>query len=229
MGCTSLTNKTNKQINNLSIFQANMSSMYNSAPKKKNDDDCYSIAGMDESKLVVCKRGTAGGRTATQEVARMYKVHNYLLGKGAFGRVYLAESKMNRESKYAIKIVPLKSISEPTKKQLEEELAILNKLDHPYVAKYERAFQDENYIYIIMTLITGQVLLNEMEEKGKFEEADAAHLFWKILSGISHIHSCNVIHRDIKPENIMIDENKEPIIIDFGLSKDASDPCMVLQ
>lgn len=67
-----------------------------------------------------------------------------------------------------------------------------------------------------------------MEEKGKYEEAEAAYLFWKILSGISHMHSCNVIHRDLKPENIMIDENVEPIIIDFGLSKDASDPCLVL-
>ena len=80
-----------------------------------------------------------------------------------------------------------------------------------------------------MTLITGQILLNELEEKGKYEEDEAAQLFWKILSGISHIHSCNVIHRDIKPENIMIDENNEPVIIDFGLSKDSSDPCMVLK
>lgn len=76
-----------------------------------------------------------------------------MLGAGAFGRVYLAESKMNKENKFAIKIIPLKFISEATQQQMREELAILNKLDHPYVAKYERAFEDENYIYIVMTLI----------------------------------------------------------------------------
>lgn len=42
----------------------------------------------------------------------------------------------------------------------------------------------------------------------------------KILIAINHIHSVGIIHRDLKPANIMIDENGEPIIIDFGLSKD---------
>ena len=78
-----------------------------------------------------------------------------MLGAGAFGRVYLAESKRNSAAKYAIKIVPLKHVSEDVKDQMQEELFILNKLDHPYVAKYEQAFQDENHIYIIMTLIKG--------------------------------------------------------------------------
>ena len=45
-----------------------------------------------------------------------------MLGAGAFGRVYLAESKMNKASKFAIKIVPLKNISESTKDQMREEL-----------------------------------------------------------------------------------------------------------
>lgn len=151
-----------------------------------------------------------------------------MLGAGAFGRVYLAESKRNSNAKFAIKIIPLKNIDDATKDQMREELCILNKLDHPYVAKYEQAFEDDNYIYIVMTHITGQVLFNEMEEVGRYSEAEAAQLFWKILSGVSHIHSCNIIHRDLKPENIMVDENREPIIIDFGLSKDSSDPCMKL-
>jgi len=168
------------------------------------------------------------GRTATEEVLRLYIVHDYLLGAGAFGRVYLAESKMNKSAKYAIKIMPLKRVNDETKAQLREELVVLNKLDHPYVAKYEQAFEDEKYIYIVMTHITGQVLFKELEEVGRYSEADAARLFFKILQGLSHIHSVGIVHRDVKPENIMIDENSEPIIIDFGLSKDHNDKTSVL-
>ena len=68
-------------------------------------------------------------------------------------------------------------------------------------------------------------MLDMLEEVGRFEEDEAARLFYKILTGLHHIHSCNVIHRDIKPENIMIEDGNEPIIIDFGLSIDSSDPC----
>ena len=156
MGCTTIeTGKSTTRHSNFSIFKHTGNSVISNLDRNR-EDDCYCIAGMNSNKVTVCKHGalgTSSGRTATQEVARLYKVHDQMLGAGAFGRVYLAESKMNKENKFAIKIVPLKSIGEEVKEQMREELQILNKLDHPYVAKYERAFEDENYIYIIMTLI----------------------------------------------------------------------------
>ena len=77
--------------------------MFVKDPKEKS----YNIAALqDDNKVTICKRkANAGGRTATEEVARLYKVHNYLLGAGAFGRVYLAESKRNKDAKYAVMLV----------------------------------------------------------------------------------------------------------------------------
>ena len=52
----------------------------------------------------------------------------------------------------------------------------------------------------------------------------------KILSGVNHIHTQDVIHRDLKPDNILIDrETEEPILVDFGLSKDYKDSTIVLR
>ena len=132
------------------------------------------------------------------------------------------------QEKYAVKVVELEGLSESVSEQIQEELTIMSKLDHRYVAKLERAYRDQHYIYIVMKLINGTVLLNEIEERGFFSEVEAAKLLSKILEGIQHMHSRNIIHRDLKPENIMLDQNSDPVIIDFGLSKDSSDPCTVL-
>lgn len=160
--------------------------------------------------------------TATQEVQRLYTVHDNLLGKGAFGHVYTASSKNKKSNKFAIKIVQTENMDEETKEQMREELHVLNKLDHPYVAKYEESFEDDRYIYIIMANIRGQHLMKDVEgaEDPRYGEEKSRALMFKLLNAIHHIHTQGIIHRDLKPENIMIDELGDPVVIDFGLSKD---------
>ena len=73
-----------------------------------------------------------------------------------------------------------------------------------------------------MEYIEGQDLFQFLEEKGNLPEKEVAKIFYKILLALDHIHSLGVIHRDLKLENIMIDEDENPKIIDFGLSKDTN-------
>ena len=73
-----------------------------------------------------------------------------------------------------------------------------------------------------MEYIEGQDLFQFLEEKGNLPEIEVAKIFYKILLALDHIHSQGVIHRDLKLENIMIDEDENPKIIDFGLSKDTN-------
>jgi calcium-dependent protein kinase len=94
-------------------------------------------------------------KNATAEVRRYYNVDDFLLGQGAFGKVFRASSKTDANAKYAIKILPMTTLSESTKLQMEQEITVLAKLDHAYIAKYAQSFQDEKYIYIIMPLIDG--------------------------------------------------------------------------
>lgn len=97
---------------------------------------------------------------------------------------------------------------------------MLYKLDHPFICQYIESFEDKKYMYIIMEFCPGTTLLNRLEKKGLFTEREAAQLMYKVIEGLNHIHVSDVVHRDIKPDNIMIGENGDPKIIDFGLSKD---------
>ena len=134
--------------------------------------------------------------------------------------MYLAESKGDSNVQFAVKIMTVKDMDPGTKAQLRDELKILCKLDHPYMVQYIESFEDEKYIYIIMEFCRGKELLSRLEEVGKYKEHEAAHMVFRIIEGLNHIHSISVVHRDLKPENIIIDDNGEPKIIDFGLSKD---------
>jgi serine/threonine protein kinase len=84
-----------------------------------------------------CKHdAVARKKNATKEIRRLYKVNDHLLGSGSFGKVYLGHSKENENVKFAIKVLQLKNVSKTLREQMHEELLVLCKLDHPYIAQY---------------------------------------------------------------------------------------------
>lgn len=101
-------------------------------PEKRKDEEVHYIAD------------------ATKEVRRLYNVQQKLLGAGAFGKVYLAESREDAKIKFAIKILNTRKMNPQLVNQMQNELKILYKLDHPYICNYIESFEDDKNIYIIM-------------------------------------------------------------------------------
>ena len=124
-----------------------------SEPKKKDPRDRkqnFSVlqtksqfeAGIEKIKPERLDNGTLLVRTknATAEVRRYYEVQDYLLGEGAFGKVFMANSIGDKTAKFAIKVMPVANLTEATREQMEQEIDVLNKLDHAYVCKYQHSF-----------------------------------------------------------------------------------------
>ena len=104
---------------------------------------------------------------------------------------------------------------------IKEEVKILTKLDHPNIVKYYETYDDEKYIYLVMEYIGGGELFEKIAEQKNqtFTENVAREYLQKLIGACHHMHAQGIVHRDIKPENIMLSDNNEVKLIDFGLSK----------
>ncbi|XP_071687972.1 serine/threonine-protein kinase Aurora-3-like [Rutidosis leptorrhynchoides] len=140
------------------------------------------------------------------------------LGKGKFGRVYLArESK----SKYivALKVIFKEQIEKyRLQHQLKREMVIQTSLRHPHVLRLYGWFHDAERIFMILEYAHGGELYGELRRSGHFPEEQAATYIASLTQALTYCHKKNVIHRDIKPENLLLDHEGRLKIADFGWS-----------
>ena len=145
------------------------------------------------------------------------------LGRGAFGRVLLAEAKIYNKL-YALKIISKQSIrTNADKTQAKAERDILHAMSysnpHPFTSGLKFAFQSENNLYLGMDFLPGGNLRELIKRHKVLPEKWVQFYSSELVLALAHLHSINVLYRDIKPHNVMIDGKGHVIIIDFGLSK----------
>ena len=158
-----------------------------------------------------------------------------LLGKGSFGEVYLSTKRGKREF-FATKKMNRSQADQPSiRKYFENEIRILDSLNHPNIVKLEELKQTKDYYYIVMEYINGGSLTDCLKIYQKsfgrpFPEEIVQYLMNQIVDAIRYIHSKKVIHRDLKLDNIMVsfdnDNDKANLnmmrakvkIIDFGFA-----------
>ncbi|CAI2366758.1 unnamed protein product [Moneuplotes crassus] len=151
-----------------------------------------------------------------------YHISPKVLGAGGFGKVFLAKLVDDPESKFAIKALN-KRHNKMKFADVKKEIEFLQKLDHKHIIKYFEAFQDRKYVYIVTEYCPNGDLFdyikNEVSENGSFKENEACKIMRTLLKTVNYLHSMNIAHLDIKPENIMLGEDKNLKLIDFGISK----------
>ena len=142
------------------------------------------------------------------------------IGKGTFGKVKLAYSTIrNPQKKYACKILEQSNMKEKDdKKRCHREMSILLQMNHRNVIKTNEIISDSSRYYIIMDYCEKGELFNHIVEQQHFDEEKSAFYYYQLISGVEYIHSKNICHRDLKPENLLLNEEGELKIIDFGLS-----------
>jgi serine/threonine-protein kinase len=140
-----------------------------------------------------------------------------LVARSGMASIYEATDRRTGQT-VAIKIPHPEMESDPIffeRFQREEEIG--KKLDHPGVMKVF-ANPDRHDPYIVMEWVPGRLLREIIAETHKMPPERAIKIVVNICKALDHIHSHGVIHRDLKPDNIMVDENDNIKIIDFGIS-----------
>ncbi|KAL2514988.1 Serine/threonine-protein kinase Aurora-3 [Forsythia ovata] len=140
------------------------------------------------------------------------------LGKGKFGRVYLAREI---KSKYivALKVIFKEQIEKyRLHHQLRREMEIQTSLRHPNVLRLHGWFHDAERIFFILEYAHGGELYKELRKSGHLSERQAATYIASLTQALAYCHEKHVIHRDIKPENLLLDHEGQLKIADFGWS-----------
>ncbi|GJW94294.1 CBL-interacting serine/threonine-protein kinase 7-like protein [Tanacetum coccineum] len=141
-----------------------------------------------------------------------------LLGRGSFAKVYHGRSLID-DSQVAVKVIEKPSIADPTMEPLLiREVAAMRRLNHPNILKLHEVLATKTKIYLVMELAIGGELFSQLSRRGKMKESTARHYFQQIVSTLNFCHQNGVAHRDLKPQNLLLDENGNLKISDFGLS-----------
>ena len=145
-----------------------------------------------------------------------------ILGEGGMSVVYTAMQE-HPHRKVAIKVLRGGIFSPTAVKRFHQEVEILGKLDHPWIAKiYDAGVHDDGNgatPYYVMEHVENAKELTNFLEEATLERREVLKLFAMITSAVEHGHHRGIVHRDLKPGNILIDKKGEPKIIDFGVAR----------
>ncbi|CAA0830584.1 CBL-interacting serine/threonine-protein kinase 10 [Striga hermonthica] len=140
-----------------------------------------------------------------------------LLGQGTFAKVYHARDIKNGNS-VAIKVMDKEKISKGgLVEQIKREISIMSRVRHPNIVQLYEVMATKTKIYFVMEYMKGGELFNKVA-KGKLNPEAARKYFQQLISAVDFCHSRGVYHRDLKPENLLLDENGDLKVSDFGLS-----------
>jgi 5'-AMP-activated protein kinase catalytic alpha subunit len=141
-----------------------------------------------------------------------------LLGQGTFAKVYYARNLKTGES-VAIKVMAKEKILKVGMiEQIKREVSVMRLVRHPNIVRLYEVMASKTKIYFVMEYVKGGELFNKVVEKGKLEEEEARKYFQELISAVDFCHSRGVYHRDLKLENLLLDDNGDMKVSDFGLS-----------
>uniref|UniRef100_A0A8C4N242 Maternal embryonic leucine zipper kinase n=1 Tax=Eptatretus burgeri TaxID=7764 RepID=A0A8C4N242_EPTBU len=149
-----------------------------------------------------------------EELLKDYDVWE-TIGTGGFAKVKLAQHKLTGE-KVAVKIMEKEELGEDLPR-VQTEIAAMMNLSHQHVCTLYQVIETPKRIFMVLEYCPGGELFDYIVSKDRLEECEARVFFRQIVSAVAYVHGQGFAHRDLKPENLLIDENHNLKLIDFGL------------
>ena len=141
------------------------------------------------------------------------------LGDGSFGQVYLAyDPRLDRD--VALKVLKLSDRDERVMERFFREARAAARLDHPNIVAVYDAGHDAGKCWIAYQYVRGRTLLRQRDQQ-PFDLTTSVQIILDLANALDHAHQHGVFHRDLKPTNVIIDEQGQPRLIDFGLARRA--------
>ena len=155
--------------------------------------------------------------TKGQKISDRYEIIRSI-GEGGMANVYLGyDTILDRQ--VAIKVLRGDlSNDEKFVRRFQREALSASSLAHPNIVEMYDVGEDDGIYYIVMEYIEGKTLKQLLKKRGSLTLSEAIDIMFQLTDGMAHAHDSYIIHRDLKPQNIMIKDDGQIKITDFGIA-----------
>src|ERR687888_190826 len=145
-----------------------------------------------------------------------------ILGEGAMGTVFLAEETATGR-RVALKVLtPELARDERFRRRFLRETELAASLDHPHVVPTIASGEEDGTLYLAMAFVEGSDLRDILRREAPLEGEHALRLLGQVADALDAAHAAGLVHRDVKPANILVTEDDEAYVCDFGLARHVS-------
>lgn len=148
------------------------------------------------------------------------------IGEGNFSSVYLVHHKDDINYKIALKKIPYDQDDKELSLHFIREVSIMSRLDHPCLVKLIGfSFPSKKdpickiYSEYMQNNTLKEILKKEKNGEKILSPTHKSIIVYGIASGMMYLHQNKIVHRDLKPENVFLDDEYQPVLSDFGLSR----------
>ncbi len=155
--------------------------------------------------------------TKGQKINDRYEIIRSI-GEGGMANVYLGYDTI-LDRNVAVKVLRGDlSNDEKFVRRFQREALSASSLSHPNIVEMYDVGEDNGMYYIVMEYIEGETLKQLLKRRGKLTLSEAIDIMLQLTDGMAHAHDSYIIHRDLKPQNIMIEDDGQIKITDFGIA-----------
>ncbi len=155
----------------------------------------------------------------TGQVVGSYRLIS-AIGQGGMGSVWLAERSDGRfERRVAVKFLRCSIAAQGGADRFKREGRILGQLAHPHIAELiDAGVTTSGEPYLVLEHVEGETI-DEYCDRHRLDIESRVHLFLDVVSGVAHAHANLVVHRDLKPSNVLVRNDGQVKLLDFGIAK----------
>ena len=139
------------------------------------------------------------------------------LGEGGMATVYLADD-LKHERKVALKVLKPELAAVVGAERFLAEIKTTANLTHPHILPLFDSGEADSFLFYVMPHIEGESLRERIDREKQLGVDDSVAITQKVANALDYAHGHGVVHRDIKPGNILLSEQGEPLVADFGIA-----------